>query len=88
MFSAIGVEISEIIMAILFEDKTRWQHFLYAIPIGALLTILCVLGVASGMEFKDKQYCNRWDWKDWLCTMLGGTVGQVVQVVAVWLLMK
>ncbi len=36
-------------MAIIFEDKTRWQHFAWAIPIGAVFTILCVLGVATAM---------------------------------------
>lgn len=70
----------------LFEDKTRWQHFGWAIPIGAVLTILCVLGVASGLEFKDYKYGNRWDWRDWFCTMLGGMVGQSVQALALWLI--
>jgi hypothetical protein len=69
----------------LFEDKTRWQHFAYAIPIGAVLTILCVLGTASGMEFKDRQWGGRWDWLDWLCTMLGGLLGQLVQIVIIYL---
>ena len=64
----------------LFEDKTRWQHLAYAIPIGLVFTILCVLGVASGMEFKDKQWGGRWDWKDWICTILGGLVGQTIQI--------
>lgn len=35
-------------MALLFEDKTRWQHFLYAIPIAVAFTLLCVLGGAVG----------------------------------------
>lgn len=73
-------------MRTLFTDETRWQHFKYAIPIGVVFTILCVLGVATGMEFKDKQWGGFWDWKDWLCTMLGGMVGQVVQVIIIWLL--
>lgn len=75
-------------MRTLFSDETRWQHFFYAIPIGAVLTILCVLGVATGMEFKDKQWGGFWDWKDWLCTMLGGLVGQAVQIIiiyAIWI---
>ena len=72
-------------MMALFEDKTRWQHFGWAIPIGAVLTSLCVLGVASGMEFKDRQWGGRWDWLDWLCTMLGGLVGQVVQIAIIYL---
>ena len=73
-------------MRTLFSDETRWQHFAYSIPIGVVLTILCVLGVATGMEFKDKQWGGLWDWKDWLCTMLGGLVGQVIQVIIIWLI--
>jgi hypothetical protein len=37
-----------------FLESNRWKHFLYAIPIGLFLTILCAIGVAAGMEFKDK----------------------------------
>ena len=64
----------------LFEDPTRRKHFFYAIPIGAVLTILCVLGVATALEFKDYQWCGKADWKDWLCTMMGGLVGQAIQI--------
>lgn len=72
--------------AILFTDKTRWQHFGYAIPIGLVFTILCVLGVASGMEFKDKKWGGKWDWSDWTCTMLGGVAGQVIQLYIIFLI--
>lgn len=57
------------------KESDRPKHFLYAIPIGLVFTILCVLGVASGLEFKDKEYGNQWDWLDWAATMLGGMVG-------------
>lgn len=36
------------------RESNRYKHLLYAIPIGLVFTILCVLGVASGMEFKDR----------------------------------
>lgn len=65
------------------KESNRLKHFLYAIPIGYLFTILCVLGVASGLEFKDRQYGNQWDWLDWLATMLGGMVGQLLQIVII-----
>jgi hypothetical protein len=71
----------------LFDDKTRWQHFGWAIPVGVVFTILCVLGVATGMEFKDYQWCGKADWRDWVCTMLGGLVGQAVQVLIVYLVL-
>ena len=66
-------------------ESNRQKHFLYAIPIGFLFTILCVLGVASGLEFKDKQYGNQWDWLDWTATMLGGLVGQLLQIIIILL---
>lgn len=77
---------TKVMKAILFTDKTRWQHFGYAIPIGLVFTILCVLGVASGMEFKDKKWGGKWDWSDWTCTMLGGAAGQVIQLYIIFLI--
>ena len=62
------------------NDSNRMKHFLYAIPCGLLLTILFVLGLASGMEFKDKQWGGKWDWLDVLATVLGGLIGQAIQI--------
>lgn len=59
-----------------FNISNRPKHFFLAIPIGFFLTLLCVIGVASGMEFKDMQYGNKWDWADWVYTILGGIIGQ------------
>ena len=64
-------------------ESNRQKHFLYAIPVGFLFTILCVLGIASGLEFKDKQYGNQWDWLDWTATILGGLVGQLIQIIII-----
>ena len=68
------------------QESNRQKHLLYAIPIGLLFTILCVIGVASGMEFKDKQYRGKWDWLDWIATIIGGIVGQVLQIGLILLL--
>lgn len=65
------------------KESNREKHFLYAIPLGFLFTILCVIGIATGLEFKDKQYGNRWDWKDWWATILGGIIGQIIQIVLI-----
>ena len=67
------------------NESNRMKHFLYAIPIGLVLTILCVLGVASGMELKDKLYGNKWDWLDWTATMLGGLIGQSLQLIIAYM---
>lgn len=66
-----------------FKESNRNKHFLYAIPIGLILTILCAIGVAAGMEFKDKMYGNKWDWKDFGFTVLGGLVGQILQILLI-----
>lgn len=63
-------------------ESNRQKHFWYAIPCGFLLTILFVAGLAAGMEFKDKSYGDKWDWLDFLATILGGLVGQIIQGIA------
>lgn len=62
------------------SESNRDKHLLYAIPIAIVFTILCVLGVATALEFKDKQYGNKFDWLDWLATMIGGIIGQIIQI--------
>ena len=62
------------------SESNRIKHLLYAIPIAVVFTILCVLGVATALEFKDKQYGNMFDWLDWLATMIGGIIGQIIQI--------
>lgn len=66
--------------------SNRMKHFSYAIPIGLIFTILCVLGCAFGMEFKDKQNGGKFDWLDIAATMLGGLVGQIIQIVIILLI--
>ena len=63
-----------------FTESNRWKHFVYAIPVGYVFTILCVLGLATGMEFKDKLWGGKYDWIDWIATMLGGIIGQALQI--------
>lgn len=38
------------------KESNRMKHFAYAIPCGFVGTELFVLGLAVGMEFKDKMY--------------------------------
>lgn len=62
------------------KESNRPKHLLYAIPIGLVFTILAVLGYAFGMEFKDKQYEDKFDWLDIAATMIGGIIGQIIQL--------
>ena len=61
-------------------ESNRDKHFLYAIPCGFILSLVFVLGLAIGMEFKDYKYGQGWDWLDLLATVLGGIVGQGLQI--------
>jgi hypothetical protein len=40
---------------------------------------MVVIGLAAGMEFKDRMYGNKWDWLDFIATILGGIIGQSLQ---------
>ena len=62
------------------HESNRMKHFVCAVPIGFFLTILAVLGCAFGMEFKDTQWGGKFDWLDIAATMLGGLVGQALQI--------
>lgn len=64
--------------------SNRLRHFGYAIPCAFLFTFLFVAGLAAGMEFKDNAYSNKWDWLDFIATLLGGIVGQTLQILAAY----
>lgn len=65
-------------------ESNRQKHLLYAIPCGFIGTILFVLGLALGMEFKDKEYGGKFDWLDISATMIGGIVGQLIQALFIY----
>ena len=67
------------------KESNRWKHLIGGFILGLVLTVLCTLGCAGGMEFKDKQWGGRWDWLDFLATVIGGVLGQAVQVLIIYL---
>lgn len=69
------------------KESNRQKHLLYAIPIGLVFTILAVLGCAFGMEFKDKEYWNKFDWLDIAATMIGGAIGQLLQIIIILIIL-
>lgn len=69
------------------KESNRDKHLLYAIPIGLVFTILAVLGCAFGMEFKDKQWGGKFDWLDLSATLIGGLIGQVLQILLLVLIL-
>ena len=69
------------------KESNRQKHLLYAIPIGLVFTILAVLGCAFGMEFKDKEYGNKFDWLDIAATMIGGAIGHLLQIIIILIIL-
>ena len=69
------------------KESNRPKHLLYAIPIGLVFTILAVIGCACGMEFKDKEYGNKFDWLDIAATMIGGAIGQLLQIIIILIIL-
>lgn len=67
-------------------ESNRWQHLVCAIAIGFLAdSWYCAeytgVGVASALEYKDMLYGNKWDWLDWLCTVVGATIGYATRYI-------
>lgn len=69
------------------KESNRPNHLLYAIPAGALLTILFVAGLAAGMEFKARAWGGKWDWLDIAATLIGGLIGQAIQILVLILIL-
>lgn len=62
--------------------SNRMLRFKYGILTG-FLTIIFTLGVAVGMEYKDKLYGGKFDILDIIATLLGGIIGNVILVVVI-----
>lgn len=58
------------------KESNRTKHLLYAILAGFICTILAILGCAFGIEFKG----GRFDQLDLVATMIGGLIGQILQI--------
>lgn len=69
------------------KESNRDKHLLYAIPAALIGTILFAAGLAFGMEFKDKQYGNKFDWLDLAATLIGGIIGQILQILLLVLIL-
>ena len=60
--------------------SNRLKHLLYAIPSAFIGTILFAAGLAVGMDFKDKMHGGKFDWLDLTATLIGGLIGQILQI--------
>ena len=67
------------------NESNRMKHFVYAIPCAIIAGIRFIAGLAIGMEFKDYEYGNKFDWLDIAATMLGGIIGQIIRILILWI---
>lgn len=67
-------------------ESNRWKHLIGGFVLGLFLTFFCALGCGGGMEFKDRAWGGMWDWLDFIATILGGIVGQALQILIIYLI--
>lgn len=68
-----------------FKTSNRWKHLFGGAVIGIFAnSTYCAAyagtGVAAALELKDKLWGGKWDWKDFLLTMAGVCVGQILRM--------
>lgn len=68
------------------EESNRPKHVAYAIPCAMIGTIVFVAGLSLGMEFKDWQNRGKFDWLDIAATMIGGLIGQILQLCIIFII--
>lgn len=62
------------------KESNRPDHIKYGLLSALVGTLIFTTGLAIGMEFKDKQYGGKFDWLDVAATIIGGIVGQLIQI--------
>jgi hypothetical protein len=61
------------------KESNRAAHVVYGFYSG-LLTILLTFGIAMGMEVKDYEHGDQFDWYDILATCIGGIFGNIILI--------
>ena len=68
-----------------FKTSNRWKHLLGGVVVGGgSNTVYCAaysgIGIASALELKDYLYGNKWDWIDWILTIIGVSIGYLLRI--------
>lgn len=70
------------------KESNRLMHLKCGFLLALFGTIMCTIGAAFALEFKDGQYGNKFDWLDIAATLIGGFFGQAAQLLLIWLLIR
>ncbi len=67
------------------KASNRWKHFAGGVIIGVgadsnYCAAYAGVGVASGLELKDKHWGGKWDWIDFALTVSGVVVGRLIRI--------
>lgn len=81
------------------KESNRWKHLVGVMVVSMFGTILMGIGCIAGMEFKDVHHSHgnaskplrewnweAWDWLDCAAGLLGGLIGQDIQIMAILLI--
>lgn len=82
------------------QESNRWKHLVGIFVVSFLGTLLMGIGCIGGMEFKDVHHANgdskpmrqwdwsAWDWLDCLAGLIGGILGQALQLLVILIICK
>ena len=68
------------------KESNRWKHLVGGVLLGiASDNVYCAalvgVSVSSALEFKDMSWGGKWDWLDWVCTVVGTAIGYIIHFV-------
>lgn len=74
-----------------FKTSNRWKHLVGGIVLGGLsgntyCAIYVGMTVATVLEVKDKLWGGKWDWIDWVLTVVGTTIGFLLRLLLISLI--
>lgn len=81
------------------KESNRWKHLVGVMVVSMVGTLLMGIGCIAGMEFKDCHHSygnagkplrewdwSAWDWLDCAAGLLGGIIGQDIQLMIILLI--
>lgn len=83
------------------KESNRWKHLVGVMVVSMFGTLLMGIGCIAGMELKDVHHSygndgkplrewnwSAWDWLDCAAGLLGGLIGQGIQLMVILLIIK